>query len=59
MSLKSLEFSIENSVARIILNRPDIGNPMNGDSVSELEHVAHLCDNVAVTIKMIAATGVT
>ena len=45
MSLKSLEFSIENSVARIILNRPDIGNPMNGDSVSELEHVAHLCDN--------------
>lgn len=45
MSFKSLEFKVENSIARIVLNRPDFGNPLDGDSVSELEQVAHVCDN--------------
>ncbi len=45
VSFKSLEFKVENSIAQIVLNRPDIGNPMDGDSVSDLERVAHICDN--------------
>lgn len=45
MSWKSLEFNVEDFVARIVLNRPDVGNPMDGDSVSELERVALICDH--------------
>ncbi len=44
-ALKTIEFRVENSIAHITLNRPEFGNPMDGDAVNELARVAQLCDN--------------
>lgn len=53
---KTIEFKVQDHVARIILNRPEAGNAFNSDLARELAKAAMACD-LDPAIKAVLLTG--
>lgn len=53
---RTIKFSIEGGIARIVLNRPDAANAMNLELASDLARAALICDSDA-SIKAVLLTG--
>ena len=54
--LETLDFSIDNGVARIVLNRPEAGNTLNSAMGYDLMQAALKCDEDA-SIRAVLLTG--
>jgi 2-(1,2-epoxy-1,2-dihydrophenyl)acetyl-CoA isomerase len=54
---KCILFNVEAGIAHITLNRPDAGNALNFDLVSELAQAALACDNDPAVMVLISANG--
>jgi 2-(1,2-epoxy-1,2-dihydrophenyl)acetyl-CoA isomerase len=58
MAFQAFEFEIANAVARITLNQPARGNPIDADFCRELKEIANLCDdNPEVRAVLMQARG--
>lgn len=53
---ENIEFSIQNSIALITLNRPSFANSLNAEMVSELANAAHICDSEK-SVKVVLLSG--
>lgn len=59
MIFETIEFSVSNHVAHLVLNRPDVGNAVNMTMATELLQVARMCrDNSQIKAVLLSSKGV-
>ncbi|WP_210184852.1 enoyl-CoA hydratase/isomerase family protein [Bradyrhizobium icense] len=53
-----MEFRIEDSIAHVTLNRPEVGNAINAALVNEIVRIARICDSdKSVRVVLLTANG--
>jgi 2-(1,2-epoxy-1,2-dihydrophenyl)acetyl-CoA isomerase len=54
----AIDFRVDHSIAHVVLNRPDVGNAMNGDFVNEFVRIAQICDSdPSIRVVLLSANG--